>query len=109
MPELKSPFGGRFGRGDAERLATALKVIAEPRRLQILSILWHTDCVADISQADIIRGLGGLPQPTVAHHMLVLARAGYVAATRTSTTVTYRLTPDGVIAVAVAINPAAGQ
>lgn len=61
---------------DAERLAAALRVLADPARLRLLSILSaHPNgeaCVCDLT-API-----GLSQPTASHHLKVLADAGLV-------------------------------
>jgi ArsR family transcriptional regulator, arsenate/arsenite/antimonite-responsive transcriptional repressor len=60
----------------AERLAGAVGVLADPARLRLLSILGaHPDgeaCVCDLT------GPLGLSQPTVSHHLRVLAEAGLV-------------------------------
>lgn len=62
--------------GEAERLAAALRVLADPARLRLLSILGaHPNgeaCVCELT-API-----GLSQPTVSHHLKVLADAGLV-------------------------------
>jgi ArsR family transcriptional regulator len=103
MPELRSPFRGAFGRADAERLATALKALADPGRLRILGNLWHA---GEASQIEITRALGSLSQPTVSHHMSILADAGFVSRRSTPGGPTrYTLTPVGVIAVAGAVSP----
>ena len=61
---------------EAERLAAALRVLADPARLRLLSIIGaHPNgeaCVCDLT-API-----GLSQPTVSHHLKVLADAGLV-------------------------------
>lgn len=60
----------------AERLGTALKVLADPTRLRMLSLIGaHPDgevCVCDLT------GPLGLSQPTVSHHLKVLTDAGLV-------------------------------
>lgn len=60
----------------AERLAAALRVLADPARLRLLSIIGaHPNgeaCVCDLT------GPLGLSQPTVSHHLKVLADAGLV-------------------------------
>lgn len=60
----------------AERLAAALRVLADPARLRLLSILGaHPEgeaCVCELT------GPLGLSQPTVSHHLKVLADAGLV-------------------------------
>lgn len=69
---LSSPLG----RAPAEDLAALLKAVADPVRLQLLSIIRAADgqeaCVCDLTDAV------GLSQPTVSHHLKVLTDAGLV-------------------------------
>jgi ArsR family transcriptional regulator len=62
---------------DAERLAAALKAIADPARLRLLSLIQaqpdHEACVCHLTKPL------GLSQPTVSHHLKVLLQAGLVA------------------------------
>jgi ArsR family transcriptional regulator len=62
--------------GAADRLAAALRVLADPARLRLLSIIGaHPNgeaCVCELT------GPLGLSQPTVSHHLKVLADAGLV-------------------------------
>ena len=57
---------------DAEQLAGALKAIADPARLRLLSLIQaqpgHEACVCHLTEPL------GLGQPTVSHHLKVLAR-----------------------------------
>lgn len=61
---------------DAERLAGALKAIADPARLRLLSLIQaqpgREACVCHLTEPL------GLRQPTVSHHLKVLLRAGLV-------------------------------
>jgi ArsR family transcriptional regulator len=59
---------------EADRMAAALRVLADPVRLQIVSLLASTAeaCVCDITPAVDVS------QPTVSHHLRVLADAGLV-------------------------------
>jgi ArsR family transcriptional regulator len=61
---------------DAERLGSALKVIADPARLRLLSLIQaqpgHEACVCHLTEPL------GLSQPTVSHHLKVLLQAGLV-------------------------------
>jgi ArsR family transcriptional regulator len=61
---------------DAERLASALKVIADPARLRLLSLIQaqpgHEACVCHLTEPL------GLTQPTVSHHLKLLLQAGLV-------------------------------
>jgi ArsR family transcriptional regulator len=58
----------------AEALAAALRVLADPARLRLLSFIAaheHAEaCVCDLTEPL------GLSQPTVSHHLKVLTRAG---------------------------------
>ena len=61
---------------DAESLARALKVLAEPARLRLLSLIQsqpgHEACVCNLTEPL------GLGQPTVSHHLKMLLEAGLV-------------------------------
>lgn len=65
-----------LGRPEAELLARLLKAVADPTRLQLLSMIAQAPgreaCVCDLT------GPLGLTQPTVSHHLKVLADAGLV-------------------------------
>lgn len=71
-PVLSAPLS----EGEADRLAAALRVLADPARLRLLSIIGARvegeACVCDLT-APL-----GLSQPTVSHHLKVLADAGLV-------------------------------
>ena len=71
-PLLQEPLAPE----DAERLASALKAIAEPARLRLLSLIQaqpgHEACVCHLTEPL------GLSQPTVSHHLKVLLNAGLV-------------------------------
>jgi ArsR family transcriptional regulator len=60
----------------AQSLAQTLKAIADPTRLRLLSIIAAHEggeaCVCDLTEPV------GLSQPTVSHHLKVLAEAGLV-------------------------------
>lgn len=71
-PLLQEPIAAE----DAERLAGALKAIADPARLRLLSLIQaqpgHEACVCNLTEPL------GLGQPTVSHHLKVLLNAGLV-------------------------------
>jgi len=74
----------------AQRLAGALRVLADPARLQILDILRQADspvCICDFP--DRLQ----LSQPTVSHHMGKLKDAGLVEVTKRGIWSFYRLRP----------------
>ena len=71
-PLLAAPLGA----ADAESMARALKVLADPARLRLLSLIQsqpgHEACVCHLTEPL------GLSQPTVSHHLKVLLEAGLV-------------------------------
>lgn len=69
-------FSEPLDEAEADRLAAALRVLADPARLRLLSIISacaeREACVCDLTEPL------GLSQPTVSHHLRVLADAGLV-------------------------------
>ena len=67
---------GTLAEDEARRLAQALKAIADPARLRLLSLLQAQEggeaCVCHLTEPL------GLSQPTVSHHLKVLLQAGLV-------------------------------
>jgi ArsR family transcriptional regulator len=75
----------------AERLAAVLKVLAEPTRLRLLSLIaGHPDseeCICNLTD------LVGVSQPTVSHHMKLLVDAGLLEREQRGKWAYYRLVP----------------
>ncbi len=69
-------LAGPLDAEQAESLATALKAIADPARLRLLSLIQSQPggeaCVCHLTEPL------GLTQPTVSHHLKVLLQAGLV-------------------------------
>lgn len=67
---LSSPLS----REDAAQVARVLKAVADPARLQLLALIRSTGeaCACDLNEPL------GLSQPTVSHHLKVLADAGLI-------------------------------
>jgi ArsR family transcriptional regulator, arsenate/arsenite/antimonite-responsive transcriptional repressor len=67
---------GPLDQEDADRLAGALKAVADPARLRLLSLIRaqpnREACVCHLTEPL------GLSQPTVSHHLKVLLQAGLV-------------------------------
>lgn len=105
-PQVLAGPGSRCGasaprlisRDEAERQAALLKAVADPARLQLLSIVKASDsgeaCVCDMADAV------GLTQPTVSHHLRVLVEAGLLTRERRGTWAWFALVPDRVAEVA---------
>ena len=76
----------------AEELATALKVLADPARLRLLSLIQAQPegetCVCNLTEPL------GLSQPTVSHHLKVLLQAGLVEREQRWTWAYFRVVPE---------------
>jgi ArsR family transcriptional regulator, arsenate/arsenite/antimonite-responsive transcriptional repressor len=77
---------------EAEHLAAALRVIADPARLRLLSLIQAQQdgeaCVCHL-QAPL-----GLSQPTVSHHLKVLVDAGLLEREQRGRWAYFRVVPD---------------
>lgn len=82
---------------DAEQLATALKAIADPARLRLLSLIQaqpdQEACVCHLT-APL-----GLSQPTVSHHLKVLLQAGLVEREQRGSWAFFRVKPEPLAAI----------
>lgn len=61
-------------RAEAEQVAKVLKAVAEPARLQLLSLIRSQGEACACNLNDPV----GLSQPTVSHHLKVLTDAGLI-------------------------------
>ena len=91
-----------IGSDAATTVAGALKSLADPLRLRMLSAI-ATDprgesCVCDLAE------LAEVSQPTVSHHLKVLKDTGILASERRGTWVWYRITPARQRAVAALLD-----
>jgi ArsR family transcriptional regulator len=82
----------RLSKADAAQLATAFKVIADPARLRLLSLI-AAQPAGEACVCTLTRPLG-LSQPTVSHHLKVLHEAGLLDRERRGTWVYYRVRPE---------------
>ncbi|GAA1656755.1 metalloregulator ArsR/SmtB family transcription factor [Fodinicola feengrottensis] len=86
------PTKAPLDRPTAEQLAKTLKAVADPTRLQLLSLIRATAggeaCVCDLTEPV------GLSQPTVSHHLKVLVNAGLLRREPRGTWTWYSLVPD---------------
>jgi ArsR family transcriptional regulator len=83
---------GPLDQQEADRLAKALKTIADPARLRLLSLIQAQPdgeaCVCHLTEPL------GLSQPTVSHHLKVLRTAGLVERERRGSWAYYRVVPE---------------
>jgi len=82
---------GPLTQAEAERLAGALKAIADPARLRLLSLIQaqadHEACVCHLTEPL------ELSQPTVSHHLKVLLEAGLVEREQRGSWAYFRVVP----------------
>jgi len=94
-------LNGRLGQDDAQALAGAFKAIADPGRLRLLSFIAGQPA-AEACVCELVEPLG-LAQPTVSHHLGILADAGLLARERRGTWMFYKLVPERVEALREAL------
>ena len=79
-------------RDDAEALATLLKALADPTRLQLIAAINSSNsseaCVCDLAE------LIDLSQPTTSHHLKVLVDAGILSREKRGTWAWFTLNQD---------------
>ena len=85
-------LAGALDADEATGLAQALKVIADPTRLRLLSLIQaqptREACVCHLTEPL------GLTQPTVSHHLKVLLHAGLVEREQRGSWAYFRVVPD---------------
>ncbi|WP_433332896.1 ArsR/SmtB family transcription factor [Spirillospora sp. CA-294931] len=81
-----------MNRDEAERIARILKAIADPTRLQLLSLIQSSPdrqaCVCDLT-APL-----ALTQPTISHHLKILTDAGLLTRDKRGSWSWYTLTTN---------------
>jgi ArsR family transcriptional regulator, arsenate/arsenite/antimonite-responsive transcriptional repressor len=93
--------------GDADRLAGQFAALADPVRLRLLSLL-ATSQQRAICACDLVAPLER-SQPTVSHHLKVLADAGLVTRTREGRNIWYAAVPTALEALQVALGSGASS
>lgn len=87
-----TPIAGGLTSAEAEDFATMLRVLADPARIRIMSML-ATATDGEVCVCDLTEPLD-LSQPTVSHHMKVLREAGFISSERRGKWIYHRLVPD---------------
>ncbi len=87
-----------ISREDADSLAQLLKAVADPVRLQLLSIIASNPdgetCACDLTEPV------GLSQPTVSHHLKVLTQAGILTREQRGTWAWFSVNPERLSVIA---------
>lgn len=96
---LAEPIDG----ASAVQLATAFKALADPVRLQLLSLIASaedgTACSCDLEEPV------GKSQPTVSHHLAVLADAGLITKEKVGRWVNCTIVPERLAALRDLLTP----
>ncbi len=97
MNECCAPLlDGTLTEADATDLAGRFKVLADPARLRLLSLIAASPdgaCACELVQPV------GRSQPTVSHHLKALREAGLVESERRGPWIWYRVVPEQVAAL----------
>ncbi|SHN43207.1 ArsR/SmtB family transcription factor [Cryptosporangium aurantiacum] len=95
--------GGELSEEDAAALARVFKALGDPTRVRLVSLIAASPdgeaCICDLI-APV-----GLAQPTVSHHMKLLADAGLVTRTQRGKWAYFRIVPEALSAAARALTP----
>jgi ArsR family transcriptional regulator len=95
--------GGVLDDAEAAQLAHLFKALGDPARVKLVSLIAATadgeSCICDLT-AQV-----ALSQPTVSHHMKVLADSGLVTREQRGKWAYYRIVDGALAAVAAAISP----
>ena len=87
-----SLLAGRLTPDKAVDLAAIFRVLGEPARLQMLSLI-ALQPKQEVCACELAEPLG-LSQPTVSHHLKVMYKAGLLGRERRGTWIYYRLLPE---------------
>ncbi len=96
-----------LGEERATELARGFAALADPARLRLLGMMATAEA-GEVCGCELVEPLGK-SQPTVSHHLKVLAEAGLVVGTRRGRWVWYRLVPDRLAALRHALEARPGQ
>ena len=91
---------------DADELARVLKVLADPVRLRLLSLVARSPG-GEVCACDLVDVLDR-SQPTISHHLKVLYEAGVLAKERRGVWIHYSIRLDAVGSVCDALGIACG-
>jgi ArsR family transcriptional regulator len=88
---------------DAVDLADALKVLADPARLRLLSLVASAES-GEACACDLVEPLGR-SQPTVSHHLSMLVDAGFLTREKRGRWAWYQIVPERLEMLRAALGP----
>ena len=98
-----SVMTGPLEESAAEDLAAAFKVLADPVRLRLLSLV-AASATGEICACDLVEPIRR-SQPTVSHHLSLLVEAGVLSREKRGRWAWYRVVPDRLEALRSALAP----
>jgi len=96
---------GALDEAQADELAAVFKVLADPARLRLLSMVASAEA-GEACACDLVEPVGR-SQPTVSHHLSVLVEAGLLEREKRGRWAWYRLNDERLSAVRAALDPTA--
>lgn len=96
---------GVLDQRDAEELAGLFKVLADPARLRLLSLV-AAGADGEACACDLVEPVGK-SQPTVSHHLSLLVDAGLLTREKRGKWAWYRVVPERLASLREALDPAA--
>jgi ArsR family transcriptional regulator, arsenate/arsenite/antimonite-responsive transcriptional repressor len=84
-------LAGQITETEAAGVAVLFRVLGEPARLQLLSLI-AAQPSGEVCACELVESLG-LSQPTVSHHLKVMYEAGLLAKERRGNWIYYRIVP----------------
>jgi ArsR family transcriptional regulator len=97
-------LAGALSEAEAEDLAAAFKVLADPARLRLLSIVANANA-GEACGCELVEPLGR-SQPTISHHLSVLTDAGLLTREKRGKWAWYRAVPERLAVLRDALSPA---
>jgi ArsR family transcriptional regulator len=98
-----SVMTGPLDESAAEDLAAAFKILADPARLRLLSLV-AASATGEACACDLVEPIGR-SQPTVSHHLSRLVEAGLLSRDKRGRWAWYRVVPERLEALQSALAP----
>jgi ArsR family transcriptional regulator, arsenate/arsenite/antimonite-responsive transcriptional repressor len=90
-------LAGKLTTEEAVQLAALFRVLSEPARLQMLSLI-AAQSNQEVCACELVESLG-LSQPTISHHLKVMYEGGLLEKERRGTWIYYRIVQDRLAAL----------
>ena len=90
-------LAGKLTPEEAVQLAALFRVLGEPARLQMLSLI-AAQSNQEVCACELVESLG-LSQPTISHHLKVMYEVGLLEKERRGTWIYYRIVQDRLAAL----------